>query len=84
MRQTVLVTLAAATLVLPALPGQAAGAAQSGAVRNSAASSERPRADNAEERRICVRARFSNSRIARNVCKTRAEWDAQGGLERDD
>lgn len=83
MRQFVFAALASA-LVLPALPAQAAVAAQSGATRGAAAPSERARADDPGERRICVRQRFSNSRITRNICKTQAEWDAQGGLDRDD
>ena len=33
-----------------------------------------------DQRRICVRADFTESRIPRTICKTAAEWEAEGGL----
>lgn len=36
------------------------------------------------ERRICVRAEMPASRVARNVCKTQAEWNREGGVPRAD
>ena len=32
------------------------------------------------EREICVRADFTGSRVRRLICKTEAEWEADGGL----
>ncbi len=43
----------------------------------------RPRASQTAQdsnRRICVRASLSGSRITRQICHTQAEWDAMGGL----
>lgn len=54
-----------------------AGAAETG--RPSAAVSRGNRA--ADNRRICVEDTYTGTRIRRRVCKTQAEWDAEGGLE---
>jgi hypothetical protein len=44
-----------------------------------------PRAERqADQREICVRAEFSNSRVPRRICKTAAEWEAAGGIPGDD
>lgn len=82
MRQLALITLAGLGLAVAALPAQAANTGQNSA--REAQEPDRTRAEAASERRICVRTRFSNSRMTRNICKTQAEWDAQGGLDRDD
>ncbi|MGZ8310759.1 MAG: hypothetical protein ACXWUR_01730 [Allosphingosinicella sp.] len=37
-----------------------------------------------DDRRICVQAEFTNSRISRRICKTASEWEAAGGIPRND
>lgn len=32
------------------------------------------------ERRICVRTEMPSTRVARRICRTRAEWEALGGV----
>jgi len=60
----------------PALANSSSSAAQS---RPSAAEQrEAPEIDG--RGRICVRAKFTGSRLARRICKTAAEWDAEGGV----
>ena len=82
MRQLAMISLAGFGLAVTALPAQAANIAQNST--REAQEPDRNRAEAASERRICVRTRFSNSRMTRNICKTQAEWHAQGGLDRDD
>lgn len=36
-----------------------------------------------DQRRICVRATLTGTRMAQRICKTAAEWEAKGGLPRD-
>lgn len=81
MRHSVLPALAAAGLAVATLPAQASVAGQSGS-RDSAQQRETARDANAGERRICIRERLSGSHIDRPICKTRAEWEALGVLER--
>lgn len=81
MRQPVLLALAAAGLAVATMPAQAANTAQPGN-RDTAQASERGRSE-AGERRICVREQLGGSRMTRRVCKTQAEWEALGILERD-
>lgn len=57
--------------------GPSAGAGESGGASGSA--SRRSRADG--DRRICVMAAHTGTRVPRRICKTQAEWDAEGGLE---
>ena len=81
MRRFASLTIAGLGLAMSTLPAQAANTSQNNAREAQAAS--RARADGAEERRICVREQMGGSRITRSVCKTRAEWEALGILERD-
>lgn len=81
MRRFALLTVAGFGLAVTALPAQAAGSGQTNA--REAQTSSRARADGAEERRICVREQLGGSRVTRSICKTRAEWEALGILERD-
>ncbi len=46
--------------------------------------SARPAQSNASERRICAMVDLSGSRMLRRVCRTRAEWEAAGGLPTND
>jgi hypothetical protein len=32
------------------------------------------------DRRVCVSVEMTGTRVARRVCRTEAEWEAQGGL----
>jgi hypothetical protein len=71
-------------LVVPALAATALpAAAQTGhqtRVRDDSATEQQARAQRADERRICVTERLSESRMPRRICRTQAEWDAlQGG-----
>jgi hypothetical protein len=36
------------------------------------------------DRRICVMVDLPSSRMTRRVCRTRSEWEAQGGVPRND
>ncbi len=53
-----------------------AGAAETG---GGGAAPRRSRAD--DDRRICVQATHTGTRVPRRICKTQAEWDTEGGLE---
>lgn len=45
---------------------------------------ERPAAQSAQrdarDQRICVRDSLTGSRLVRSICKTRTEWEAEGGV----
>jgi hypothetical protein len=78
---------AAAALVLAGLSVPAAAQTQSNIVNSaertetsSATSSSQP----AAERRLCVRAEMTGTRLVRNVCRTRAEWNRAGGIPQAD
>ncbi len=63
---------AAALLAAAAAPLQAATAGQQTA---------RQQSQNANpERRICAKVEITGSRVARRVCRTRAEWEVLGGV----
>lgn len=75
---------ASAGLMLAALAAPALAAPVPSTEENRAAAAQRddtPRADS--QRRICVRAEFTGTRLSRRVCKTAAEWEAAGGLPTD-
>ena len=59
-----------------ATTNQAASTAQPTAPAGDEASADR----RANQRRICVRADFTGSRLQRVVCKTEAQWEAEGGV----
>ena len=69
---------AAAALLAFAIPAQAANTTSNSSGRGTSEATQR--ADENNERRICVRVQMSNSRIARPVCKTAQEWEAAGGV----
>ena len=86
-RNFAVATLAGALLVGLAAPaGASRFAAADTAKASRSAQRAAPRAD-AEDpnREICVRAAFTGSRINRLICRTAAEWEAEGGIptERD-
>jgi hypothetical protein len=70
--------IAAAALLAASVsaPSQAAPADQQANARPSQSASA--------ERRICAMVELSSSRMPRRVCRTRAEWDAAGGLPASD
>ena len=53
-----------------ARPGESQPTAASSRTRNSAQS----------DRRVCVNVEMTGTRMVRRVCRTEAEWEAQGGL----
>ena len=68
----------AATLSVPAAAStnQATSTAQPPASAGDEANADR----HGNQRRICVRADFTGSRLLRTVCKTEAQWEAEGGV----
>ena len=81
MRKIVLISIAAALLV-PALPAQAAPAANA-AQQAPASQPARGREDATPnpERQICVSEQLSNSRVPRRVCRTAREWQLLHGSD---
>ena len=81
MRKIVLISIAAALLV-PALPAQAAPAANA-AQQAPASHPARGREDATPnpERQICVSEQLSNSRVPRRVCRTAREWQLLHGSD---
>ena len=81
-----IVTVASALIVAgTALPAVAQTQTQNNVVsaeRTSGGASTSSRAPGAD-RRICVRVDLSGTRVTRNVCKTPAEWNREGGVPRD-
>lgn len=85
MRNSLIAAGAAACLAaaLPAVAAPAAGqeTAQAGAQAGQSGRQQRARDP---DRRVCVNAQMSDSRIRRRICRTQAEWDAlQGGDDLD-
>lgn len=72
--------VAAAALFAFALPAQAASTTGSSSSSTRPAPEASQRADNGNERRICVRLQQGGSRITRPVCKTAQEWETAGGI----
>lgn len=74
-----LISGAAALLCAAAMPAVAAPATASQDTNQAGVQSERsgqqPRARD-PNRRICVSAQLSDSRMRRRVCRTQAEWDS--------
>jgi hypothetical protein len=72
-----LISGAAALLCAAAVPAVAAPANQdnSQAGAQSERPSQQPRARD-PNRRICVSAQLSDSRMRRRICRTQAEWDS--------
>jgi len=72
-----LISGAAFLLCAAAFPAAAAPAAnQDTSPNNTQSESPGPQARNeGGNRRVCIRTALSNSRIARPVCRTQAEWD---------
>ena len=61
-----------------ATQGQAHALSRAGDSQPSARASRRSSAQN--ERRICVDTETTGTRIKRRVCRTEAQWEAEGGV----
>ena len=72
-----LAALGAATLAAAA-PAPASTTSSSQAQQDAAGSSRTQR--NRSDRQICVREQQSGSHVFETVCKTRAQWEAAGGV----
>ncbi len=80
-------TTAAIALVLAGLSVPAAAQTQTNIVNSAertATSSATRSSPSADQRRICVRAEMTGTRVARDVCRTRAEWERAGGIPQAD
>jgi hypothetical protein len=66
-----------AGLAVPASANEAAPA-QGQAQHQSAQRNDR------DQREICVRTTITGSRMVKRICKTAAEWEAEGGLPTDE
>jgi hypothetical protein len=73
---------AAASLLCLSVPAAAMASDTSTATQRQAAS--RSSASDRQSQRICVRDEMTGSRMVRNICRTRAEWDRAGGLPTDE
>ncbi|MBX3561174.1 MAG: hypothetical protein KF780_05115 [Sphingomonas sp.] len=81
-------SIVAVALAVPAAAHQGATSASPSAGLSSSAdgggaSAPAPRRNRAGagERRICVDAAYTGTRIPRRICKTESQWEAAGGLE---
>jgi hypothetical protein len=76
--RTCFMSVAAASLALVSslAPAQAAPAE----IRAGAAVQGQNQSAAASDQRVCARVELSNTRVARRVCRTRAEWERMGGL----
>lgn len=75
--------VAACALFAFALPANATNSSNSATrpAPEATQRSENPdQAQNANERRICVRLQQGGSRVTRPVCKTAQEWETAGGI----
>lgn len=74
--------IAASSLLVAAAPASAnSNVAQPRP--NASGAGQAQRANN-PDRTICVQDQMTGSRIARRVCKTAREWEAEGGIPTDD
>lgn len=80
------VTTAAAAIILAGLSVPAAAQTHTnvtGASGQGTAAVTAPRQSAEQDQRVCVRVELTGTRVARNVCRTRAEWAREGGIPRD-
>ena len=73
-------TAAAALAVTLSLPAAATNDQATSTAQPPAPAGDEASADRRNQRRICVRADFTGSRLLRTVCKTEAQWEAEGGV----
>lgn len=75
-------TIAAAALFVGlAVPAQATNSSTNNNRSDDAqAQAQAGASRQAGDRRICVRADFTGSRLLRTICKTEREWEAEGGI----
>ena len=82
-------TIASSALLAIAAPAVAAqnrdyAVANSGEQRPAQARAAASRANAQSERRICVNAEMTGSRLTNRICRTAAEWERMGGLPTDE
>jgi hypothetical protein len=79
------VAVAAASIILAGLAVPAAAQTQGGVASSTdqGSSSRDARGSAENNRRICVRASITGSRLTREICRTRAEWERDGGIPTD-
>lgn len=73
---------ALATLLLSGASLSAAQTKQTDARRNAPQASNNRENPGMAAREICIRVEMSGTRMPRRVCKTPAEWEAEGGVPR--
>ena len=83
-----MIKFASARIVQTGAIAAAALLAASAAAPSQAATSDQQTRSSTQganaERRICAMVELSSSRMPRRVCRTRAEWEAAGGLPAND
>jgi hypothetical protein len=79
--QTAIAAAAALTVSLAA-PVQANPTDSTTANASNTAQQRTPAAQ--RERRICVEAENTGTRVPRRICRTRAEWEREGGVPSND
>ena len=80
--------VAACALFAFALPANASNTNSNTATRPAAEATQQAgnadQAEDARQRRICVRMQSASGRITRPVCKTAEEWETAGGVPADE
>jgi hypothetical protein len=80
MTKRVIAALGASAAMLLGIAGTA-GATQE-PISSREARLDRQKADNPNQV-VCVRYEFTGSRLPQRTCRTRAEWERDGGIPRD-
>ena len=76
MIKSALTAIALLGLSAPAFASDVVTASSSTAAQQAAAA----RAAAQRSERVCIRMELTGTRVVRNVCRTRAEWDRLGGV----
>lgn len=72
--------LTAAAALVAASPAPAAETNQQAARTAQPQAQGNDQASDHPNRRVCVRSDFTGTRVARLICKTEAQWEAEGGI----
>lgn len=75
-----IIALTGAMLAGLAAPAVAGTTPDSENRQAAAAQAEARHSGGDDQRRICVRTELTGSRVQRTICKTAAQWEAEGGL----
>lgn len=73
-------TLTAAAALAAASPAPAADTNQQAPTTAQPPSQASDQPSDHPNRRVCVRAGYTGTRVARLICKTEAQWEAEGGI----